>query len=76
MTKTHRTRVLIVRVLFPNFAHRRRVRFIERLAIFRLWICVTLTQRLDQRPLDRRRLFDILLREDICSCCNIVCRSA
>ena len=40
-----------------------RVGFIERLAVLRLRVGITLAQRLDQGALDRRRLFRVFLRE-------------
>ena len=48
-----RAHIGIVRELFPDFAHRGGVGFIERLAILGLRICVTMAQRFDHRLLDR-----------------------
>jgi hypothetical protein len=39
----------ILRISFPDFAHRIRVRAIERTAVFRLRVCVTMPERFDQR---------------------------
>ena len=51
----------IVRVSLPNLAHRVRVSLVERRAIFRLRIGITLTERFDQGALHRRGVFGVLL---------------
>jgi len=48
---------------FPNFAHRIGIRLIERSAVRRLRICITMTERLDQVALDRRCVRGVLLGE-------------
>ena len=55
--------VRIVRIVLPNLAHRIRVGLIERRAIFRLRIGITMAERLDQVALHRRRVFGVFLRE-------------
>ena len=55
--------VLIVRIILPDLAHRIRVGLIERRAIFRLRIGITMAERLDQVAFDRRRVFGVFLRE-------------
>jgi len=46
----------IIRKLFPHLAHRVGISAIERGAIFRLRIRVTLAKRVDQRTFDRRSI--------------------
>ena len=58
-----RADVRVVRIFLPDFAHRIRVGLIERRAIFRLRIGVTMTERLDQVALHRRSVLGVLLRE-------------
>ena len=55
--------ILIIRVSLPDFAHRVRIGLVERRAIFRLRIGITMTERLDQIALHRRRVLGVLLRK-------------
>ena len=48
--------ILILRVSLPDFAHCIRIGLVERRAILRLRIGITMTERLDQIALDRRRV--------------------
>jgi hypothetical protein len=61
--REERADVLVVRELFPNLPHRRRVGLIERLAVVRLRIRIAFAQRVDQGSLDRRRIVRVLLRQ-------------
>ena len=49
----------IVRICLPHFAHRIGIGVIERRAIFRLRIRVTMAERIDQLALDRRRVLRV-----------------
>ena len=55
--------ILVVRIFLPDLAHRIGISLIERRAIFRLRIGVTMAERFDQVALDRRSVCRVLLRE-------------